>query len=282
MEAPGTNIRSGQRLAVVVGAGGMAMAAARRLGNTYRLFVVDRDGDHLGRQLAALRAEGHDAAGMPCDVTEADDVRACADAVAGIGPVHALAHVVGLSPSMGDAEAILRVNLRGPALVAEAFLPLVASGGAGLFVSSVSGHLGPLLGEVGPEILEILDEPLAYDLVERVFARTGPMAPPTAYQYTKTALIRMVRRQAAAWGARGARIVSLSPGMIGTPMGAQEYANPNKMALFQRTPLGREGTMVEIADAFEFLLSDRASFISGTDLLVDGGLAAAVSADAAG
>ena len=87
----------------------------------------------------------------------------------------------------------------------------------------------------------------------------------------------MCRRRAAAWGARGARIVSLSPGLIATPMGALEFAaQPAKRALLPLTPLQREGTMVEIADAVDFLVSDRASFITGTDLLVDGGIHAAL------
>ena len=94
-----------------------------------------------------------------------------------------------------------------------------------------------------------------------------------AYQLSKAALVRMCRDRAAAWGARGARIVSLSPGLIATPMGALEFAaQPEKRRLLPLTPLGREGTMVEIADAVEFLLSDRASFITGIDLLVDGGI----------
>ena len=91
------------------------------------------------------------------------------------------------------------------------------------------------------------------------------------------ALIRMCQRRAATWGARGARILSLSPGLIATPMGALEFQNrPQKYTLLATTPIKREGTMLEIADAVEFLLSDRASFISGIDLLVDGGLAAAM------
>jgi NAD(P)-dependent dehydrogenase (short-subunit alcohol dehydrogenase family) len=87
----------------------------------------------------------------------------------------------------------------------------------------------------------------------------------------------MCRRRVSDWGSHGARIISLSPGLIATPQGAVEFKSPQKMALYQLTPLEREGTMVEIADAVEFLLSDRASFISGTDLLVDGGIFAAIT-----
>ena len=98
------------------------------------------------------------------------------------------------------------------------------------------------------------------------------------YSFAKYGLLLYARRHAAAWGARGARIVSLSPGMIATPMGAREFAaNAHKRKMFEASPLKREGTMLEVADAVEFLASDRASFISGTDLLIDGGLTGALT-----
>jgi NAD(P)-dependent dehydrogenase (short-subunit alcohol dehydrogenase family) len=99
--------------------------------------------------------------------------------------------------------------------------------------------------------------------------------------YTKWGILAYARNQAAAWGARGARIVSLSPGLIATTMGALEFEkSPGKRALYEKSPLAREGTMLEIADAVEFLASERASFISGTDLLVDGGLSGTMGAQA--
>jgi NAD(P)-dependent dehydrogenase (short-subunit alcohol dehydrogenase family) len=119
------------------------------------------------------------------------------------------------------------------------------------------------------------------ELPERLAQALGEAATPQiAYPLSKLALMAHVRRQARAWGARGARIVSLSPGLIASPQGALEFQNsPGKLKLFEQSPLGREGTLLEIADAIEFLASDRASFISGTDLLVDGGLAAALTSD---
>ena len=101
-----------------------------------------------------------------------------------------------------------------------------------------------------------------------------------AYQLSKFGLIRMCRRYAKSWGQRGARIVSVSPGLINSPQGAGGYdAHPQKYGMVESTPLRREGTMIEIADAVEFLVSDRASFVSGIDLLVDGGLLAATQGD---
>ena len=268
------NHRPGQALAVVVGAGGMAMAIARRLGDSYRLLVADRDGDHLERQVARLQSEGHDATGVECDVVDPDAVRRLAATADGSGPVRALAHVVGLSPSMADGATILGVNLVGAALIADAFLPIAGPGTAAVFIASLAGHLV----DVTPAEMAALDEPLARDFSASIAAAVGhEIDSAKAYQLSKAALVRMCQQCAAAWGARGARIVSLSPGLIATPMGALEFAaQPAKRDLLPLTPLGREGTMVEIADAVEFLLSDRASFITGIDLLVDGGISAAL------
>jgi NAD(P)-dependent dehydrogenase (short-subunit alcohol dehydrogenase family) len=269
----GTNTRPGQALAVVVGAGGMGMAVARRLGGTYRILLADRDASHLHRQVEALRAEGHDASGAACDVTDPDGVRALSASAHESGPVRAIAHVVGLSPSTGDGETIMRVNLCGPTLVADAFLEVVQPGGAAVFIASVAGHLV----DTPAAVLQALADPLAPDFVARVSESVdGVLTAALAYQLSKAALVTMCQQRASSWGERGARIVSLSPGLIATPMGALEFAaQPAKRQLFELTPLGREGTMVEVADAVDFLISDRASFITGTDLLVDGGVAAA-------
>jgi NAD(P)-dependent dehydrogenase (short-subunit alcohol dehydrogenase family) len=268
--AASANHRPGLPLAVVVGAGGMAMAIARRLGDSYRVLVADRDDDHLERQVTALRSEGHEVHGITCDVVEPDAVRRLAAAAEQSGPVRALAHVVALSPSIADGETVLRVNLVGPTLVADAFFELAGPGTAAVFVASLAGHLV----ELTPEQTAALGGPRAPDFPAAVAAAIdGDLDGATAYQLSKAALVRMCRDRAAAWGTRGARIVSLSPGLIATPMGAREFAaQPEKRRLLPLTPLGREGTMVEIADAVEFLLSDRASFITGIDLLVDGGI----------
>ena len=124
----------------------------------------------------------------------------------------------------------------------------------------------------------MLDDPLTADFLDRVAAAAGDaLTPATAYAWSKIALMRMCVRLAPAWGARGARINSLSPGLIDSPMGAREFADePRKAMLLHKVPLGRQGSMIEVADAVDFLCSPRASYISGTDLLIDGGVAAAL------
>jgi NAD(P)-dependent dehydrogenase (short-subunit alcohol dehydrogenase family) len=158
-----------------------------------------------------------------------------------------------------------------------ACLEVAFPGTAAVFVSSSAGHLAePPAGDV----VEVLDDPLApgfFDRLDEVIAKDG-QTPLQAYRLSKWALNRMCRRRAAAWGAKGARIVSMSPGPIATPMGAKELEGPSrevKLNLMRKLPIAREGTMVETADAIEFLASDRASYITGTDLLVDGGIVAA-------
>jgi NAD(P)-dependent dehydrogenase (short-subunit alcohol dehydrogenase family) len=175
---------------------------------------------------------------------------------------------------MADAALILRVNLIGALRVADAFIDLAAPGTAAVFVASVAPHLAKL-----PDALvDIVDEPLRADMVREIANTTGgDLTPSLAYQLSKVGIIRACRRRTPRWGQRGARIMSVSPGLIDTAMGEREYrANPSKSQLRDLIPLRREGTTAEVAEVIDFLVSDRASFISGIDLLVDGGLVAAV------
>ena len=273
----GTNERPGQPVALVIGGGGMGMSAARRLGQSHRVVLASQSAAKNAEREAALRADGIDAVAVQVDVTDPGSVAQLAAFTAGRGPLRTLAHVAGLSPAMGDWHQLLRVNLVGTALMERACLELAVPGTAAVFVSSSAGHLAE---PPGPAVAAVLDDPLAPGF----FGRLGEViaqedqTPLQAYRLSKWALNRMCRRRAAAWGARGARIVSMSPGPIATPMGARELEGPSravKLKLMERLPIAREGTMVETADAIEFLASDRASYITGTDLLVDGGIVAA-------
>jgi NAD(P)-dependent dehydrogenase (short-subunit alcohol dehydrogenase family) len=253
----------------------MGMSTARRLGQTHRIVLASLSAGKMAAREAALHEDGIDAVGVTCDVTDAASVAKLADFVAARGPLRTLAHVAALSPSMGDWRTVLSVDLIGVAHMERAMLEIIQPGGAAIFVSSIAGHRAALTAEV----IALLDDPLRAGFFERLEAEVKDEASSMlAYSLSKFAVNRMCRRRAGDWGAKGARIVSVSPGLIATPMGALEIDKQPDIVLnlLRATPLAREGTMMETADAIEFLASGRASFITGCDLLVDGGLIAAM------
>jgi len=259
---------------VIVGAGALGTAITRRMAQHYRVILVDLDGAKAEATAAALCAEGFDALGLSCDITAPGDVAHIAAIVEQRGDFRVLVQVAGLSPSLGDFTTLMRVNLMGAAMMAEAVLPLATPGTVAIFIASLAAHTST------PDhvVTQIVKDASAPDIAEKLKAHLGTNATPAmAYVHSKQGLLLYARRHAAAWGERGARIVTLSPGMIATPQGALEFQNSlGKRRMFEATPLKRECSMQEIADAVEFLASDKASFITGTDLLVDGGISAAL------
>lgn len=274
MHKLGSSERPDLPLAVVVGAGALGSAVARRLALSNRVLLADIDLGAAEGKAAQMRGDGCDVTAIACDVTSAQDVSALARQVESAGGLGALVYVTGLSPSLGDFRTIMRVNLSGAAQVVDALLPHALPGAAAVLIASLAAHsLTP-----SAQAQAVLREPGGGDLAERLAAVLGDAATPQmAYVHSKYGLLMLARRQARAWGARGARIVSLSPGLIATPQGALEFEkSPGKRRMFDASPLARECTMLEVADVAEFLTSARASFISGTDVLVDGGLNAAL------
>jgi NAD(P)-dependent dehydrogenase (short-subunit alcohol dehydrogenase family) len=269
------NFWPNQPLAVVIGAGGMSMAVARRLGQHNHLLITDIDATKLEQQTTKLREEGIRAESIVCDVTNFDSVQALANRVKAIGTFSKLAHVAGLSPSMADWRTIMSVNLIGPTLVTNALSPLASTGAVAVLISSLSAHMAI------PEdkVIEKLNFPLAADFLDQLNEEVGgKMTPQLAYMLSKFAIIRLCQKLAVSWGAKGARVVSVSPGLIATPQGTNEFKHATtKHDLLNKCPLQRQGGMQEIADVVEYLTSDRASYINGIDLLVDGGVRAALS-----
>lgn len=266
-----------RELAVVIGAGGLGTAIARQLSQHYCVLLADLDEDRAETQAAALCGEGGDVRAARCDVTSAESVGQLAAQVRDHGGFRVLAHVAGLAPAAGSFDAIVKVNLVGPALVTQALLPHANPGAAAIMIASLGAHLAT----VPTALADLLrSHASANDLPDRLRSVMGKeqATPNAAYQLSKFGLLMLCRREAGRWADRHARILSLSPGMIATPMGAREFAtNAVKQQMFARSPMKREGTMQEIADIVDFLASDRASFITGTDLLVDGGLSGALS-----
>ena len=182
---------------------------------------------------------------------------------------------------MAEWRRIFTVDLIGTAMLVQTLRPLAVSGTATVCFASMAPLLDPTPPD--PAALAILDDPLDPGFLDRLREALGPAVenPGVAYGWAKRGVHRLVQREAALLGPAGARICSVSPGMIDTPQGRQEAAEHASMAaLVERTPLRRTGIADEVADVVAFALSDRASFMTGTDLLVDGGVVAAMRVSA--
>ena len=212
-----------------------------------------------------------DAERVVCDIATDHGLAAMLEHVA---EADAVVLTAGLSPTMASGRSIIAVNLSGTARIATALLDRIRPNGVLVCFASTAGHM------YSSQVLDaVLDEPLAPDLYERLEGiEPGVADPAMAYIVSKYAVRRYVRRSAKAWGARQARIVSISPGIIDTPMGAREAAaQPMMEGIVSETPLARIGTADEVAAVACFLASPEAAFVTGCDILVDGGFVATLS-----
>ncbi len=263
----------------VIGVGGMGEAIVRRLGAGKTVLLADYNEETLASATESLSAAGYHVESHSVDVASPESVHELAEYATSLGDVTQLAHTAGLSPAQASAEAILAVDLFGVALVLEEFGEVIAAGGAGVVIASMAGHLMPPLP--ADEEHALAHTP-ARELLQLDFVSPEKLSyPGFAYAIAKQANHIRVRAASVPWGRRGARINSISPGIISTPMGRQELDSPvgdGMRTMIAMSGTGRIGTADDIAAATAFLLGPEASFITGIDLLVDGGVVAAAKA----
>lgn len=268
-----------KQVVVVIGAGGIGQAIGRRQGSGRTVLLADRNENLLAAAAEALEAGGHAVRAHPVEVSSRDSVRALADAAAELGDVVNVVHSAGLSPVQASVDAILDVDLVGVALVLEEFGRVIAPGGAALVVSSMAGHmraLAPLTAEQ--------EHALAYtptDELRQLPFLSLDAIPNSGVAYALSKRANHLRVQAAAveWGERGARVNAISPGIILTPLAKDEMSGPGAagyQAMVTNSAAGRVGTTDEVATAAAYLLG--AGFVTGSDLLIDGGVIAAINA----
>jgi NAD(P)-dependent dehydrogenase (short-subunit alcohol dehydrogenase family) len=266
---------SDKEVLVVVGTGGMGLSTARRVGAGRVTVLADISQTGLKAATEVLSADGHHVVTQQVDVTSRASVAAVADVAASVGRVTAVVHTAGLSPQQASADKVLAVDLLGVALTLDEFGRVIEPGGAAVVITSMAAHIQPALDpDVQRQLAETpTDELLNLDVCKAITDSR------LAYPFAKRANQIRVAASASAWGLRGARINCISPGVISTAMGRLELSGESgglMRTMVDNAGVRRIGTPEDIAAATEFLLGPGAAFITGVDLLVDGGVIAAI------
>ena len=259
----------------MTGAGQIGMAIARRMGYGRKIVVGDHRMANAETVAATMNRAGFDVVAVEMDLASRESVLQTIAEAQRYGEIVLLVNAAGVSPSQAPIETILQVDLYGTAVLLEEVGRVIARGGTGVTISSQSGHRLPALTRQEDALLATTptEELLSLDLLQPQHIRDTLHA----YQLAKRCNVKRVMAEAVHWGERGARINSISPGIIVTPLALDEFNGPRGdfyKNMFAKCPAGRPGTADEVANVAELLLSDRGAFITGADFLVDGGATA--------
>lgn len=260
---------------VLIGAGSIGQAIARRVSAGKKLLLADLRQENADAAAKTLSDAGFDVSTATVDVASRESVEALVQQATGLGEIKGLIQAAGLSPSQAPAEAILRVDLYGTALLLELFGNIIAAGGSGVVISSQSGHR---LGPISVEQNEALATTPVEELLSLPFLQPDQVKDTLhAYQLSKRGNVLRVMAEAVRWGRRGARINSISPGIIITPLANDELWGPRGEGyrrMIEASVAKRAGTPDEVANVAALLMGPDGAFITGSDFLMDGGVTA--------
>lgn len=260
---------------ILTGAGQIGMAIARRMGYGKKIVVGDKKLENAEDIARIMNNAGFDAVPVEMDLSSRASILSLIAGARKYGEISMLVNAAGVSPSQASIETILKVDLYGTAVLLEEVGKVIKEGGVGVTISSQSGYRMPAL--TADE-----DEQLACTPTEELLS-LGILQPQNirdtlhAYQMAKRCNVKRVMAEAVKWGERDARINSISPGIVVTPLALYEFNGPRGdfyKNMFAKCPAGRPGTADEIANVAELLMSDRGVFITGADFLIDGGATA--------
>lgn len=260
---------------ILTGAGQIGMAIARRMGYGMKIVIGDKKLENAQTISRTMNEAGFDTVAVEMDLSSRKSIQAIIAEAQKYGPITMLVNAAGVSPSQAPIEAILKVDLYGTAVLLEEVGKVIAPGGVGVTISSQSGHRMPALTPEEDEQLACTptEELLKLDILQPENIRDTLHA----YQMAKRCNEKRVMAESVKWGAKGARINSISPGIIVTPLALDEFNGPRGdfyKNMFAKCPAGRPGTADEVANVAELLMSDKGAFITGADFLVDGGATA--------
>lgn len=258
-----------------IGAGQIGLAIVRRIASGKKIIIGDKNIVNAQTAAEVLNNTGFDAIAMEADLSSRDSILSLISEAHKYGNIRHLVNSAGVSPSQASIETILKVDLYGTAVLLEEVGKVIAQGGAGVTISSQSGHRMPALTLEEDRLLATTptEELLSLEMLRPENIRDTLHA----YQMAKRCNVKRVMSEAVKWGERGARINSISPGIIVTPLAIDEFNGPRGdfyKNMFAKCPAGRPGTADEVAHVAELLLDDKAAFITGSDFLIDGGATA--------
>lgn len=257
------------------GAGQIGMAIARRMGYGKKIIVGDKKLENANAIAKIMNEAGFDVVPVETDISSRESILSLIAEGKKYGEIAMLINAAGVSPSQAPVEAILKVDLYGTAVLLEEVGKVIREGGVGVTISSQSGHRMPALGNE-------IDEQLAVTPTEELL-NLEVLKPENikdtlhAYQMAKRCNEKRVMAESVKWGEKGARINSISPGIIVTPLALDEFNGPRGdfyKNMFAKCPAGRPGTADEVANVAELIMSEKGAFITGSDFLIDGGATA--------
>ena len=260
---------------VVIGAGSIGQACARRVSAGRRVLLADLNAANAEAAAKVLADAGFDVRTATVDVSSRESVQALVGEATALGDVWGVIHAAGVSPSQASPATILAVDLHGTALVLEAFGKLIVKGGSGIVIASQSGHrLGALTAEENKALATTpVDDLLALPMLRPSVVKDSLHA----YQLSKRGNALRVMAEAVRWGKRGARVNTISPGIIFTPLARDELSGPRGAGyrrMIELSPAGRGGTPDEVGNVAALLMGPEGAFITGSDFLMDGGVTA--------
>lgn len=255
-------------IVITGGAGGIGQACARAF-KDYPIIITDYSQDAVDKTVETLTKEGYNVSGIACDITDKDDIKKLTNFVTNNGSYKAFIHTAGVSGTVKDTKKVFTIDLIATELLVDAFYEYATKDSVAILLSSMMAHAVPE-NKAYDDALQNPQESESFDIVNKFVNNDSDIM----YNFAKRGVHLLTQKNANKWGGKGARIVSVSPGVIETPMAlkaAQEH--PERMeAIKQATPLKRNGQPEDVADVVHFLASDAARFITSTDILVDGGV----------
>lgn len=261
---------------VVIGAGSIGQAIVRRVSAGKHVLLADIRQENADAAAKTLSDAGFNVTTATVDVTSRTSVHALVELAMTLGAITGVIHAAGVSPSQASPETILRVDLYGTALVLEEFGNVIAAGGSGIVIASQSGHRLPPLSIEQNSALALTP---VEELLDLPFLQPDQITDPLqAYQFSKRGNSLRVMAEAVRWGKRGARVNTISPGIIITPLANDELKGPRGdgyRRMLEISAAGRAGTPDEVGTVGALLMGPDGAFITGSDFLMDGGVTAA-------